>query len=68
MEMSSKTERFAQFCWKDLWYFVEGICDTNIIFSEAIMKILKRVLVVVVLVLAALIISYLIYTGGQLHA
>ena len=32
------------------------------------MKILKRVLAVVVLVLAALIISYLIYTGGQLHA
>ena len=32
------------------------------------MKILKRVLAVVVLILAALIISYLIYTGGQLHA
>ena len=32
------------------------------------MKILKRVLAVVVLVLAALIISYLVYTGGQLHA
>ncbi len=32
------------------------------------MKILKRVLAVAILVLAALIISYLIYTGGQLHA
>ena len=32
------------------------------------MKILKRVLAVVGLVLAALIISYLVYTGGQLHA
>ena len=32
------------------------------------MKILKRVLAVVVLILAALIISYLVYTGGQLHA
>ena len=32
------------------------------------MKILKRVLAVVVLILVALIISYLVYTGGQLHA
>ena len=32
------------------------------------MKILKRVLAVAILVLAALIISYLIYTGGQVHA
>ena len=32
------------------------------------MKILKRVLAVTVLVLAALIISYLIYTGGQVNA
>lgn len=38
------------------------------IFSEANMKILKRVLAVAVLVPAALIISYLIYTGGQLNA
>ena len=39
-----------------------------LIFKEAIMKIFKRVLAVTILVLAALIISYLIYTGGQLHA
>ena len=32
------------------------------------MKILKRVLAVAVLVLAILIISYLVYTGGQLNA
>ena len=32
------------------------------------MKILKRVLAVTILVLAALIISYLIYTGGRLNA
>ena len=38
------------------------------IFSEANMKILKRVLAVAVLVLAILIISYLVYTGGQLNA
>ena len=36
--------------------------------KEANMKIFKRVLAVAVLVLAALIISYLVYTGGQLHA
>lgn len=32
------------------------------------MKIFKRVLAVAILVLAAFIISYLIFTGGQLHA
>ena len=32
------------------------------------MKIVKRVLAVAVLILAALLISYLVYTGGQLHA
>ena len=32
------------------------------------MKIFKRIAAVVILILAALIISYLIYTGGQLHA
>ena len=32
------------------------------------MKIFKRVLAVAVLVLVVLIISYLVYTGGQLNA
>ncbi len=32
------------------------------------MKIIKRIAAVGILILAALIISYLIYTGGRLHA
>ena len=36
--------------------------------KEANMKIFKRVLAVAVLVLVVLIISYLVYTGGQLNA
>lgn len=32
------------------------------------MKTFKRIVAVAVLILAALVISYLIYTGGQLHA
>ena len=36
--------------------------------KEANMKIFKRVLAVTILVLVVLIISYLVYTGGQLHA
>ncbi len=32
------------------------------------MKIIKRILAVAGIVLAVLLISYLIYTGGQVHA
>lgn len=32
------------------------------------MKRLKRILAVLTLIVAALVISYLIYTGGQIHA
>lgn len=32
------------------------------------MKILKRVIAVAALILIALVISYLVYTGGQLNA
>ncbi len=32
------------------------------------MKIFKQIAAVVILILAALIISYLVYTGGQLNA
>ena len=41
---------------------------SKIFYQEAIMKRLKRILAVVTLVVAALVISYLIYTGGNVGA
>lgn len=42
---------------------------TFIFYQEVIMKkTLKRIAAVLLVILAALIISYMVYTGGQLHA
>lgn len=40
----------------------------QIVYTEAIMKRLKRILAVLTLIVGALVISYLVYTGGQMHA
>lgn len=38
------------------------------IYSEEFMKIIKRIIAVTLLIVAVLLVSYLVYTGGQVNA
>lgn len=40
----------------------------RLIFKEVSMKILKRIFAVIFIVLFVLVISYLVFTGGQVNA
>ena len=47
----------------------DGICfRRRYIFKEEFMKLLKRILAVTFVVVVAIVISYLLYTGGQTGA
>ena len=47
----------------------DGVIDSvGAIKKEKFMKIIKRILVVAALIVAAVLISYLIYTGGRVNA
>lgn len=48
--------------------FPFGILFFNTLSRRIKMKILKRILVIVALVVFALLISYLVYTGGNVNA
>ena len=45
-----------------------GVSVRKFLIRETIMKRLKRILAVLTLIVAALVISYLVYTGGQVNA